>query len=249
MAAEDATAPAVATVASCKNRRRVKRGFTVATNPTAEPSIVDRVDRTDDAVWREWLAAAKKPGIGAVLALTLLGGVLRFINLDYPSLIYDEAATYTRVCGTYQQMLGTLRTDGFVPLHYELYWLMGKVLPLTPFVMRLIPALAGTLLIPAIYFLARQVASRRVATVAAALTAFSAFQLVYSRDAKMYMELWLLATLFIACLLVWMRTGTLLAWLAWVALACAMDGVHALGAAVVAVAFVIVLTHPLLTRR
>jgi Dolichyl-phosphate-mannose-protein mannosyltransferase len=218
----------------------------VATNPIDPPP---NVDSTDDAVWRDWLVAARRPGVGAVVALTLIGGVLRFINLDQPTLLLDDAETYTRVCGTYQQLIAVLRTDGFVPLHYELYWLMGRLATLTPFVMRLIPAICGTLMIPAIYLLARQVASRRVATVAAALTAFSAFLLVYSRDAKMYMELWLAATLFVACLLMWMRTDTLLAWLVWVALACAMNGVHALGVAVVAVAFVIVMTHPLLTKR
>ena len=38
---------------------------------------------------------------------------------------------------------------------------------LTPFMMRLMPALAGTLMIPAMYFLGRQVASKRVATLTA----------------------------------------------------------------------------------
>lgn len=206
-------------------------------------------DATDDAVWREWLAAAKKPGIGAVVLLTLLGGVLRFINLDQPPLLWDEAATYTRVCGSFREMLEILRYDGFAPLHYELYWVLGKIVTLTPFMMRIVPAICGTLLIPATYFLARQVTSTRVATIAAALTAFAAFPLVYSRDAKMYMELWLFATLFVACFLWWMRTGTAVAWLAWVAAACAMNGLHALGLCVVAVAGVIVLTHPMLTRR
>src|SRR5205823_12518021 len=118
-----------------------------------------------------------------------------------------------------------------------------------PAMMRLLPAIAGTLLIPAIYFLARQFTGRRVATLAAALTAFSAYMLVYSRDAKMYMELWLAATVFIACLLWWMRTNARVAWLAWVAAACAMNGLHALGLCIVAVAAAIVLPHRLLTRR
>ena len=215
-------------------------------NPTAQPC---NVDSPDDAVWREWLAAATKPGIGAVIALTIVGGVLRFINLGQPPLLYDEAATYTRVCGTFRQMNATLQYDGFTPLHYELYWVLGKIATLTPAMMRLLPAIAGTLQIPATYFLARQIAGRRIATVAAALTAFSAYMLVYSRDAKMYMELWLAATVFIACLLWWMRTNTRVAWLAWVAAACAMNGLHALGLCVVAVAAAIVLTHRLLTRR
>ena len=216
-------------------------------NPIAQTSNVDAT--RGSAPWRRWLAAATKPGIGAVIALTIAGGVLRLLALHRPPLLYDEAATYTRVCGSFAQMLDTLRDDGFPPLHYALYWLLGKVVTLTPAAMRIIPTLAGTMMIPAIYFLARQMTSRRVATVAAAMTAFSAYMLVYSRDAKMYMELWLLGTLFIACLLWWMRTGKPGAWLAWVAAACAMNATQALGLFLIAVALVIVLTHPLLTRR
>jgi hypothetical protein len=104
-------------------------------------------------------------------------------------------------------------------------------------------------MVPAMYFLARQVSSRRVATIAAAMTACSAFLLVYSRDAKMYMELWFAAALFVACLLWWMRTGQRMAWLAWVAAACAMNGLHALGLCVLAAGVLIVLAHPMLTRR
>src|SRR5205085_11979040 len=120
---------------------------------------------------------------------------------------------------------------------------------LSPVAMRLIPAIAGTFMIPATYALARQVTSRRVATLAAALTAFSAYQFVYSRDAKMYMELWLLGTLFIAALLAWLPRPTVLLWLAWTAAAAAANATQALGLCFVGVALLLVLTHQLLTRR
>src|SRR5262245_44354443 len=120
-------------------------------------------------------------------ALTIVGGVLRFMRLAHPPLLFDEAATYTRVVGSFREMLEILRFDGFAPLHYELYWLMSRFMRLTPTVMRIVPAISGTLMVPATYFLARQVVGRRVATLAAALTAVSGWQLVYSRDAKMYM--------------------------------------------------------------
>jgi 4-amino-4-deoxy-L-arabinose transferase-like glycosyltransferase len=213
-------------------------------------NLTDQTDRIeDDAVWREWIASARRPGIGAVVALTIVGAVLRFINLAHPPLLFDEAATYTRVVGSFRELLAILRYDGFAPLHYELYWGLGKLTTLSPVMMRLIPAIAGTLMIPAMYFLARQVASRRVATLASALACFSSYLLIYSRDAKMYMELWLCAALFVAALLWWMRTGKRIAWLTWVAAGTAMNGLHALGLCVVGVAVAIVLTHPLLTRR
>ena len=197
----------------------------------------------------DWVAAIRKPGIGAVMVLTIVGGILRFIRVSHPPLLFDEAAVYTRVAGSLREVAQTLRYDGFTPLHYEMYWLLSRFVRLTPTVMRIIPAIAGTLMIPAMYFLARQMMSKRVATLAAAITCFSAYMLVYSRDAKMYMELWLCATLFVACLLWWMRTGLRVAWLAWVAAGCAMCGLHGLGLCVVGVGLVIVLMHPALSRN
>ena len=125
-------------------------------NPN-EPS-----SNVDDAVWRAWLASMTRPGVGAVIALTIAGAVLRFINLSQPPLLYDEAATYTRVTGSFAELMNVLRYDGFPPLHYAIYWLMARFVRLTPVMMRIVPALAGTMMIPAMYWLARQVASRIV---------------------------------------------------------------------------------------
>src|SRR3954470_16243543 len=57
-----------------------------------------------------------------LLLITLLGGALRFTRLEQPQIWFDEAATFSRVCGTYQQMLDVLQDAGFGPLHYHLYW-------------------------------------------------------------------------------------------------------------------------------
>lgn len=125
---------------------------------------------------------------------------------------------------------------------------------MTPFVMRFIPALAGTLMIPAMYFLAVQLTNRRVAMIAATFTACSAYLLVYSRDAKMYMHLWLFCTLSMGCMLWWFRCARVefggqpgqrpyrrIAWLGWLASSIAMVGIHATGAVILGleVAFVL----------
>src|SRR5207237_8682941 len=112
---------------------------------------------------------------------------------------------------------------------------------MTPIVMRFIPALAGTLMIPAMYFLAVQIISRRAALVCALFTACSAYMLVYSRDAKMYMHFWLCCTLSVACLLWWLRVRTRISWLCWVTSSVAMCGLDGLGAILLAVALVILL--------
>src|ERR1041385_3152663 len=64
-----------------------------------------------------------------LLAITIFGGVLRLVRLDQPPLWADEAHTFTRVCGTYQQLIDILQYNGFVPLHYELYWWIKQGLP------------------------------------------------------------------------------------------------------------------------
>lgn len=179
--------------------------------------------------------------------LTAIAAALRLWNLSYPPLLWDEAATYTRVTGTFGELVSILRFDGFAPLHYELYWLMARMMRMTPWQMRIVPAIAGIAMVPAIYFLAREVTSRKVALIAAGMATFSAYLLVYSRDAKMYMHLWLCATLCVACLLWWMRTGKRIAWLCLVLAATAMNGLHALGLCVIGVCVVIVLLHPRVT--
>src|ERR1700683_88494 len=109
-----------------------------------------------------------------LLLLTLLAAAVRFPHLDRPPLLIDECFTFWRTCGTYGDLVDTLRDDGFVPLHYELLWWIKQGLPLTshfhifphglfltPTVMRFTPALFGTLMVPVIYFVSRQLFDRK----------------------------------------------------------------------------------------
>ena len=245
----------------------------------------------------------RRAAVVALLAITLVGGALRFWRLDAPAIWGDEALTYRRVTGSYDELLRNLRNDGFVPLHYQLYWWVSRGMPvwpravapegvevsggtpvryraalrladvfgvrtanaapggddgsdgydasappdvvMTPAAMRVAPAVAGTLMVPAVYFLAGQVTRRRrVALLAAGLACVSAYLLAYSRDAKMYMPMWLFATLHVGCLLAWLhalgdpsRTASArrLWWWAWVATGVACVGVHAPGLMALAV--------------
>ena len=102
--------------------------------------------------------------------------------------------------------------------------------------------IAGVLMIPAMYFLARQLAGRRVANLAAPFTACSAYMLVYSRDAKMYAEFWLFGVLTIGCFVWWLERGGTTGWLAWVACGLAMVGLDTLGLMIVALLPIFLLT-------
>jgi 4-amino-4-deoxy-L-arabinose transferase-like glycosyltransferase len=135
------------------------------------------------------------------------GGV-RLLRYEKPPVQADAAAQ-----AEYSRGMGTV----LIPY--------GSVY-LTPHVLRLVPALAGVLMVPAMYFLARQIAGRRAGLLAAALAAGSAFLLVFSRDAKMYMPCWLFATLHMGCLFWWLRARTRMAWLTWLATGMAAAGLH-----------------------
>ena len=178
----------------------------------------------------------------ALLALTAFAAVLRFWRIDQPTFWIDEGFTYWRVSGSYKDLVDILQLDGFTPLHYEIYWVIGQFTSLSPFFMRLVPAVAGTLMVPAMYFLARQIGSRRLALLVAAFVACSAYMLNYSRDAKMYMHTWLFAALHLGCLLWWLRTRLTLAWLCWVAAGLAMGGTHATSLVLLSIQPVMLLT-------
>ncbi len=162
--------------------------------------------------------------------MTLLGGMFRFYQLSRPAAWVDEGMTYERIKGTLDHLFETLTNQGFPPLHYLLIWKIKQWHGgMSVGLLRLYPAICGTLMIPAMYFLTRQLLSKRHAVVVALFTACSSWLISYSRDAKMYMPLWLFVTLNAGCFLWWMRRRGFTIWLCWVAAGCAMVGLHALG--------------------
>lgn len=193
-------------------------------NRTAEPQLAASV--ANRPLWQRggfWL-----------LLIVALAVCLRFWNLASPGIWGDEAATYGRVNGSYNELLEVLQYDGFMPLHYQIYWVLARFLVLDPWWMRLWPAVTGALTVPAVYFLARQLLSRPAALVATLLAATSAYLLYYSRDAKMYAPLWLFTTLSMGCFLAWLRErSTATGWQSrapfwgWMAASTAAVGIHA----------------------
>ena len=234
----------------------------LASETALESASAQRLD-AGYSVKRFTVRHQRSLAIPLLILLTLIGGGLRFLSLDKPTIWGDEAATYGRAAGTYEDLLDQLWDSSFPPLHYEALWWIGQGLPywghtvpradqpadakkpastfestrflvpggirLTPFFMRLIPAIAGSLFIPALYFLTRQLFGPQVSLLAACLACFSAYLLVYSRDGKMYMPFWTLCVINVGCLLWWMRVRRPLPWLAWLVSGTAMIGWHASG--------------------
>lgn len=166
--------------------------------------------------------------------ITAAGGIARLATLDRPPIWGDEALTYSRVIGSFPEMMQILRNDGFMPLHYILYWCMAQFVELTPRMMRLIPALCGTAMIPAMYFATRQLASVRASLLAAGFAAASAYLMAYSHDAKMYMQTWLFVALNLGCFWWWLGRGGYIAWALWIVTGLIAVGFHISAALIIA---------------
>ncbi len=132
------------------------------------------------------------------LALTLLALALRLHNLTYHSLWFDEAMSVHWARSSIPRILEVsmnLVEDRLPPLYYLSlhYWRLfvgdGEV------AVRLPSVLLGTLLIPLVYRLARDLFDPRVGSFAAALAALNPFLVWYSQEARMYAMAVLLATL------------------------------------------------------
>lgn len=127
--------------------------------------------------------------------ITLIAAALRVYHLTHNSIWCDEAWTlyFTR-----QPFWAIPRIDVHPPLFYWLEMGVVKILGETEFALRLLPAVFGTLLVPAVYHLGKTVGDWKVGTIAAVLIAVSPLMIHHSQDARCYTLALLLFTLTLA---------------------------------------------------
>jgi mannosyltransferase len=122
-------------------------------------------------------ATSEKTAWLLLAGLTLLGLVLRFWHLGDWNFQATEIFTYR---DSQRPQFGNAR-----PLVYLLnYYLVRPLLSLDEFGMRLVPAIAGTIAIPALYLLGRRVVGTRAALFAALFVALNPTQILYSQLAR-----------------------------------------------------------------
>jgi mannosyltransferase len=131
-----------------------------------------------------------------LLAIMLLGAVLRFSGLGFQSLWSDELASWdisTRE--TIFQVIGGVQSDDHPPLYYLILrfsqWIFGD----SEWALRLPSVLAGWLCIPAIYLLGKRLYSEREGIMAALFLAVFWAPVYYSQEARVYSMLILLSIL------------------------------------------------------
>lgn len=122
-----------------------------------------------------------------LIFLIIVGGILRFYNLGYNSLWLDEGATYdfAKLSLVEIVQLTTNAVEVNPPLFYALEHCM-LIFGESEFTLRFLSALVGTLTIPVVYLIGRDVCGRLCGILAAALLTFSTFHVYYSQEARAY---------------------------------------------------------------
>jgi 4-amino-4-deoxy-L-arabinose transferase-like glycosyltransferase len=142
--------------------------------------------------WRRGGRAAEAPRTLASLwplgLLVVLAAALRFSTLGLQSLWFDEAFTPVHVFSSslFTTLSHMARTENTPPLWYVLEWAMIRVAGDGAVALRFLSALAGVAMVPVMWAVGQELAGRRAAILAAALTATDPLFVWYSQEARAY---------------------------------------------------------------
>ena len=122
----------------------------------------------------------------ALLLITLLGLVLRLVQLNFQPLWWDEGYSVFFATRDFGTMLARTAIDIHPPLYYALMqaWIIafGK----SDVALRMMSVVIGISAIPLVYLVARELFNARVGIVAAFLIAIAPIQIYYSQELRMY---------------------------------------------------------------
>ncbi len=123
----------------------------------------------------------------ALALVTLVGGALRRYHLGQQGLWFDEADLVMRAREPWSHLLANFARPGENgPLYTLGLALWMRVAGISEAAVRLPSAVFGTLAIPALYGLGRELRGPRLGLIAACLLALSPYAHWYAQDAKMY---------------------------------------------------------------
>jgi len=135
-----------------------------------------------------------------VVALTVLGALLRFPRLGHQSLWLDELYTRWLAGLEFRQMLDEIPRSERTPyLFYVVEWATAKLTGSSEAGLRALSAVAGTLTIPCAYAAGTRLVSRRSGLVVALLVTVNPLLGWYSQEARAYALVTLLLTAGLAC--------------------------------------------------
>jgi predicted membrane-bound mannosyltransferase len=146
-------------------------------------------------------ASPRLPRWWPLAALLIFAALVRLLTLGLQSFWFDEAFTPIHVL--HPSLLATIKTishtENTPPLWYVVEWGWTRAFGTGAVAMRLVSALAGIASVAVVWAIACELAGRRVAIAAAALTAANPLFVWYSQEARAYELYTLTAALAILC--------------------------------------------------
>ena len=156
--------------------------------------------------WASGLARDPRMRYAACAVLMAAAALLRFNDLAGNSVWYDEAVAALNSRGGLAEVIPNTRAFNSSPALYPLILWAVQAVESSPFSIRLIPAIASTLTVAALLFLAPRVGiDRRAAFIAALLAAIVPEAVVHAQDAREYSVDALVAVLIIIGVLSFFR--------------------------------------------
>jgi mannosyltransferase len=133
-------------------------------------------------------AASHLPSWWPLAALLIFAALVRLPTLGLQSFWFDEAFTPVHVLhpSIVASMETMAHTENTPPLWYVSIWVWTRIFGTGVVAMRLLSALAGVALVAVVYEIARELAGRRAAIVAGAITAANPLFAWYSQEARAY---------------------------------------------------------------
>jgi 4-amino-4-deoxy-L-arabinose transferase-like glycosyltransferase len=135
-----------------------------------------------------------------VIAVTVVGALLRFVALGHQSFWYDEALTVQEVRLPFSAMLDAVaRQETTPPLYFVIAWAWTHAFGSDEFGIRSLSAVMGVAAIPLAYAATNAIIGRRAAVATAALLAVNPMQVWYAQEARAYAMLVALCALSLWC--------------------------------------------------
>jgi mannosyltransferase len=137
---------------------------------------------------RLWEEGRAHPELVWLIAIVAIGGAARFATLGVQSFDSGETVTAGRIlrssyAATFHAY-STIERSG--PLYYTLAWAWSKAFGVGEIDLRSLSAIFGTATIPVAYLIGRELRSRRVGLIAAALATAGPDLFWYSQEARSY---------------------------------------------------------------
>jgi len=151
----------------------------------------------------------------ALVALTVIGALMRLTTLTSRGLWQDEAAQISQMTGTVwetiQSQIGGTHPPLFhVLMHFWISWFGTSEVALRSF-----SAIVGVCSIPVAYWAGATLYNRRVGLLAAGIIALSPYHIWYSQEARMYSLMTFFGLLSIGCFVLAMRENSVRRWAAY----------------------------------